>query len=414
MCDMPHYSEDEIIPPDFLNQDFFEKVLQQSENDKLLKITNLNLVPGTKPGDHFASIMFKAIISYTSKGKEIAERSLVIKTVPVEDGLKKDMLQDMPIFDREIDMYTKILPEMKLIMESINDKEEFAPRLIYHSTDPLILIFDDITKYGYEMTEGFFDFANTTKIVKKLAKFHALSFYMNDNKYNHIDVTKYKTLMEGTMLDRAKVFFEGFNQLRDEVINWTGYETIAAKLGTQKETFMKKIEKVYQSNPDPGFNVLCHGDFHIKNMMFIKNGGNINKTMFVDYQMSFWGSPTIDLIYIFYAVGNTDCRRRREEMLSIYHEALSEYLNRLGCLKKPPTLLELNIEMLKRGAAELLLSICFHPFFYLDYTKVDAKEIADPEPEVVNRIRKMMYTNEDLVKVLKEVLPDLLYRGVLA
>uniref|UniRef100_A0A1B0C8D6 CHK kinase-like domain-containing protein n=1 Tax=Lutzomyia longipalpis TaxID=7200 RepID=A0A1B0C8D6_LUTLO len=251
MPDSNHYNKDEINPPDFLNQDFFENVLRESENDKALKITQLKLVPGTKPGDHFASIMFKAIISYTSK----------------EEGIKKDMLKDMPIFDREIDMYTKVLPEMMRVMESIGDKEVLAPRLIYHSTDPPTLIFEDITKLGYEMHNGFFDFTNTVLIIKKLAKFHAVSFYMNDNKYNHIDIAK-----------------------------------------------------------------------------------------------------------------------RRGEILAIYHATLTEYLNRLGCLGKPPSLLELNMEVLKRGAMELLWAVGFLPFLCLDFTKIDMEAIVDPSPEVMETV----------------------------
>ncbi|XP_055695949.1 uncharacterized protein LOC129797409 [Lutzomyia longipalpis] len=409
-----HFNKDEVNPPDFLNQEFFENVLQTSENDKALKITQLKLVPGTKPGDHFASIMFKAIISYTTKGKTIEDRSLVIKTMPVEEGIKRDMLKDMPIFDREIAMYTQVLPEMKRIMESIGDDEVLSPKLIYQSTDPLILIFDDITKHGYEMHYGFYDFDNTVKVLKKLAKYHALSFYMNDNKYNtSIDMQNYATMMSSDMFEKLKVFTEGFTYLADEVKNWPGYEAIAEKLATQNVTFMEKLIQLYQPNQEPKFNVLCHGDFHIKNMMFIKNGQDIDKTMFLDFQISFWGSPAIDLIYVFYAIGNAECRRRRGEILAIYHATLTEYLNRLGCLGKPPSLLELNMEVLKRGAMELLWAVGFLPFLCLDFTKIDMEAIVDPSPEVMGNMRRMMYKNEEIVKILREVLPDLLYKGIL-
>ncbi|XP_055706875.1 uncharacterized protein LOC129803985 [Phlebotomus papatasi] len=409
------FNKDEVNPPDFLNEKFFKDVLSQTEKDEKLTITNLKLVPGTKPGDHFASIMFKAIVSYNTKGKSVSSRSLVIKTMPVESGLKKDMLSDMPIFEREIDMYTKVLPEMKRIMESIGDHEELAPVLVYHSMEPPTLIFDDITKFGYEMHYTFFDFDNTVKVLKKLAKFHALSYYMNDNKYNHTnDLTKYTTMMVDSMMDKLKVFFEGFDYLYEEVKKWPGYERIAELLATQNQTFKKKLLAVYQPNPEPGFNVLCHGDFHMKNMMFIMNGEDIDKTMFLDFQISYWGSPANDLIYVLYAIGGAECRRRRGEILSIYHNTLTEYLNRLGCLRKPPTLLDLNIEMLVRGPMEILWAVCFLAFFHLDFTKIDLEAVVDPSPEAMSKVRKIMYTNEEIVKVLKETLPELFYKGILA
>uniref|UniRef100_A0A7G3AJI2 Putative ecdysteroid kinase n=2 Tax=Lutzomyia longipalpis TaxID=7200 RepID=A0A7G3AJI2_LUTLO len=408
------YNKDEVTPPSFLNHDFFVMVLSKAENDKDLTITELEMKPGTKPGDHFASIMFKAIVSYKTRGTEVLGRSLVVKTVPIEEGLKKDFLTEMPIFTRETDMYTKVLPEMKRIMESIGDDEELAPRLIYHSSDPVVLIFEDISKFGYEMQYDFYNFENTMKIVKKLAKYHALSFFMNDNKYgNKIDFTEYKHVMKDEMIEQMKVFFDGFRYLKDDIKTWPGYEEIGEKIGALEKTFTKNLFKVYEPNPEPGFNVLCHGDFHIRNMMFIKNKDDLEKTMFLDFQICFWGSPAVDLIYILYSIGDTDTRKRRGEMLRIYHEALTEYLNRLGCLKKPPSLLQLNIEMLQRGPMEVFWSTCIFPFFCMDFSKVDMETVFTPSEDNMLEMRKAMYKNQRTVNLLKEVLPDLLYKGIL-
>uniref|UniRef100_A0A1B0C983 Putative ecdysteroid kinase n=1 Tax=Lutzomyia longipalpis TaxID=7200 RepID=A0A1B0C983_LUTLO len=338
------YNKDEVTPPSFLNHDFFVMVLSKAENDKDLTITELEMKPGTKPGDHFASIMFKAIVSYKTRGTEVLGRSLVVKTVPIEEGLKKDFLTEMPIFTRETDMYTKVLPEMKRIMESIGDDEELAPRLIYHSSDPVVLIFEDISKFGYEMQYDFYNFENTMKI--------------------------------------------------DDIKTWPGYEEIGEKIGALEKTFTKNLFKVYEPNPEPGFNVLCHGDFHIRNMMFIKNKDDLEKTMFLDFQICFWGSPAVDLIYILYSIGDTDTRKRRGEMLRIYHEALTEYLNRLGCLKKPPSLLQLNIEMLQRGPMEVFWSTCIFPFFCMDFSKVDMETVFTPSEDNMLEIRKAMYKNQ--------------------
>uniref|UniRef100_A0A1B0C982 CHK kinase-like domain-containing protein n=1 Tax=Lutzomyia longipalpis TaxID=7200 RepID=A0A1B0C982_LUTLO len=300
------YNEDELIPPDFLNQDFILKVLQQEENDEALKIRHFKVIPGTKPGDHFASIMFKAIVSYTTKGKDVSERSLVVKTAPVYDGMKKDALKDMPIFDRETKMYTKVLPEMKRIMESIGDYEKISPRIIYHCDVPSILIFEDISKIGYQMHDDFFDFNNTIKIIKKLAKFHALSFFMNENKEtNNLSLQDYKgVLINEKSLDSMKQFCDGLDVLKDHIRNWPGYEEISEKLSKIAPSFMQDLLQIYKPNPEPGFNVLCHGDFHIKNMMYIMNGQDIDEICFLDFQMCFWAPPSLDFIYILYETGD--------------------------------------------------------------------------------------------------------------
>uniref|UniRef100_A0A1L8DYI8 Putative ecdysteroid kinase n=1 Tax=Nyssomyia neivai TaxID=330878 RepID=A0A1L8DYI8_9DIPT len=409
------YNKDELTPPDFLNEEFFLDVLRGVENDRGLTITNFKMIPGTKPGDHFASIMFKAIISYTSRGKVVLDRSLVVKTMPVEEGMKKEMFEEMPVFDREIDMYTKILPEMGRLMQSIGDHEELAPRLLYHSKSPFILIFEDITKFGYEMHQGFLGFDNTVKIAKKLAKFHALSFYINDNKYaNKLDLPQYEgILLTDKTIEKFQVFCDGLGQMAEVVREWPGFAEIADKVNKIKGTFLRTLINVYKPNPEPRFNVLCHSDFHIKNMMFIKNKEDIDKIFLLDFQMSFWGTPALDVLYLLYAIGNASVRARRGEFVTIYHTAFTEYLNRLGCLRKGPSLLELNIDIMRIAHLEILLGLCFLPFFSLDFTKVDMEAVMEPTPEQMAEMHKMIYKNPEIVSILEEVLPALLYKGVL-
>ncbi|GAB0087171.1 LOC111597534 [Sergentomyia squamirostris] len=402
----------ELNPPDFLNRDFFEKVLQSDESDKALKINKFDIIPASKPGEHIASIMFKAIIDYTSRGKKVTGRRLIVKTTPVEEGVRKDLLKEHPLFDRETDMYTKVLPEMKKIMKSIGDDEEMAAKIVYFGKDPVVIILEDVTMSGYSMDPGLQNFDNTIKILKKLAKFHAISFYMNDNKYAQIlDLTKYEAVISEDFMKNFQVFFEGFESLKEQVDKWPGYEKVSKTLIDLNTKFPERLAKVYKSNPD--YSILCHGDFHVKNMMFIKNGESIEKTMFLDYQLSFWGSPAIDLIYVIYAIADDEALARRGELLFTYHASFCEYLTRLGCLKKPPSLLDLNKEILDKGAAELLLGICCLPFFRMDISKMDLAAFADPTRDAMTAMRRMTYSDEKIVKMLEIVLPDLLHRGIL-
>lgn len=220
--------------------------------------------------------------------------------------------------------------------------------------------------------------------------------------------------MNDDMMERFKTFFGGFPIFKDIVAKWAGFEKIAEKIGEQEHKFMKNLMKGYEPNPEPGFNVLCHGDFHIKNMMFLKNGADIEKTMFLDFQICFWGSPAVDLYYVLYSIGDAETRKRRGEILHIYHNALTDYLERLGCMKKPPTLLDLNIQMLERGILEIMWSMCLLPFFCLDFTKVTMDDMIEPTAESMAHMRRMMYENPFVLDTVREALPDLFYKGILA
>lgn len=83
---------------------------------------NYEIRPGSKAGDHYASIMFKIIATYGTKGTIVNERRFIYKTVPEAEGMKKDMLEQLPAFKNEISMYTKTLPAMEEILKKHGEK----------------------------------------------------------------------------------------------------------------------------------------------------------------------------------------------------------------------------------------------------------------------------------------------------
>lgn len=88
----------------------------------LSQLINYDIKPGSKAGDHYASIMFKITASYGSRGQIIADRRFIFKTVPEAEGLKKEWLENSPAFKNEILMYTKTLPAMESILKEHGEK----------------------------------------------------------------------------------------------------------------------------------------------------------------------------------------------------------------------------------------------------------------------------------------------------
>lgn len=78
--------------------------------------------PGSSAGDHYASVMFKVIVSYETKGRTVTDRRFILKTMP-DAGEKKEFLKDFPVFAKEIHMYTKTLPVMEKILTQHGDKK---------------------------------------------------------------------------------------------------------------------------------------------------------------------------------------------------------------------------------------------------------------------------------------------------
>lgn len=124
---------------------------------------------------------------------------------------------------------------------------------------------------------------------------------------------------------------------------------------------------------DPNeFNVLLHGDLWANNIMFQHDeNGHPKEVIFVDLQLSRYASPMQDLMYFIFS--STDISIKVDEfhsLLKFYHRELVKNLTLLKYPKELPTLMDLNITLLKRGfygnvkfskPFELVLYVCLIP-----------------------------------------------------
>lgn len=174
-----NYNADELEAPKWLNAEFFRDVLSNSEKEPTLKISDVQMSPATVKGDHFASIMFRAKISYeTPKGKLF--KSLIVKTMPEQEGHKKDMLSNSHIFETEIGMYTKALPKFQEILRKSGDNTRLCVPCLYHSLEPRqIMIFEDLCEEGYTVIRNRGGTIEELKAAySKLAKMQAVSYHI--------------------------------------------------------------------------------------------------------------------------------------------------------------------------------------------------------------------------------------------
>ena len=143
-----------------------------------MKIDEFVITPGSNVGDHFASIMFRAKIKYTGKEGN-GEKSILIKTTPVEEGLKKELL-DFDLFATEIQMYSEVVPKMEKLLKSVGENFQMGPKLLYHATNPYILVFEDLKELDYTMKLKQMNYEDASLIYGRLAKWHAAVFHLQE------------------------------------------------------------------------------------------------------------------------------------------------------------------------------------------------------------------------------------------
>lgn len=178
------YNEDELVSPDWMNKEFFEKVLRYHEKDSVLVVSDYQIAPASKKGDHFASVMYRININYrSSKSDKPKNISIILKTEPYIEGVKMDLVKKVNLFDCEIKMYSETLPEIQKLINMTGDNRILHPSLIYHAWDPApLIIFEDVSPQGYETCKDFGVNYDLSKLAfHRLGQIHAASMVLHEN-----------------------------------------------------------------------------------------------------------------------------------------------------------------------------------------------------------------------------------------
>jgi len=82
------------------------------------------------------------------------------------------------------------------------------------------------------------------------------------------------------------------------------------------------------------FKTFCHGDPWFNNMMYKykDNQSTPEEAVLIDYQMSSYSAPALDLVYFLASSTVGDLRKKyKEHILTLYHTTLMTSLDRLSC-----------------------------------------------------------------------------------
>ncbi|KAH8267616.1 hypothetical protein KR018_005526 [Drosophila ironensis] len=343
--DNTDFNDDELVPPEWLNAAFIAGVLRGHLDEPGIEVLDVAFSPATAKGDHYASIMFRATVRYSTPEPRTGEatKSLIVKTMPEEEGHKKDMLGGSPIFQTEVGMYTKALPEFERILHQAGDPTKLYVDCIYHSMEPhQVIIFEDLVEMGYFVPR---DRDATLEEVKraylKLAKWHAASVKVLNEQPQLLKgfvhgLFEMPHVMQEPFMKTGMVFFVQLLNREPELKKYASYfESI-------EKDFLERLVNEWQQfreNPknDP-YTVLCHGDLHLRNMMFKYEKESFEDCMLLDFQISNLFPLIIDLIYSTYMLMDPEYRWHNwEELINYYYSNFEDVLRKIGYKGEMPT-----------------------------------------------------------------------------
>ena len=156
----------------------------------------------------------------------------------------------------------------------------YTCRLIYQSNEPApVIVLEDLSVHGFNaIDKPPVDFEESKRIVRRLAKFHAANVFIADERIE--DYSEFNEFVFQNAIIANLIFGQGIGGFTDVAREWEGYEKYIPKLERLKETYQDSFKNIYKKN-DNGFNVLNHGDFHTRNMLFKHNHAGAIEDMYL-------------------------------------------------------------------------------------------------------------------------------------
>ncbi|EDS34163.1 Juvenile hormone-inducible protein [Culex quinquefasciatus] len=388
----------------FVNSLFLTNLIQTQYGETEVKIKTYDVEPATAEiNDPYArSSMNRILVKYVSKENPSENVITFVAKIKPSEGNLVEEFKKSDVFDKEIIIYKNILPKLVAVISKLGGAVELAPQLIYSSDVPSnLMVLEDLTVRGYsvENQQLGLNLEQSKMAIEKMAFMHAASVVLLAE--SPADFARFaKGTFHADHKDKLGYFSNALATVAESASELGINSAVAGKLKTLPAKAIQKAIDAYGSDFQ-GLKVLNHGDFWTNNVMYKYNNNELIDAIFVDFQNCVVGSPIIDLVYFLTSSPSYEVlEQSRDELIYVYHETLSLLLQRLDYKKSIPSLVDLQVELLKHGALEVILSLTTAPFLrtknaqntpamqptlYKDEQKVDLKPVLKAHAGQINQ-----------------------------
>ncbi|XP_016952783.1 uncharacterized protein LOC108026373 [Drosophila biarmipes] len=408
-----------LIIPDWINEKYFEEVLAKDEPDHA-KVLKFNVVAAIPPGENFTSTMLRVYIKLQMKDGSVKTKTYIFKTMLPEERGGSD-INEFGLFPKEAKMYETYLPAFEALYKAVGWDLQLAPKCLHteERNGDIHFIFEDLSVRRFknvDRTKGL-DMEHMTKALHKLAEYHAASAV-----YEELHGPYPSEFNEGFVKRDVKKFLvDGFktkeNTYKKAMLSWgmKDAEKYIKDFPTAEQYWAQALSTL-EADPTT-FNVLNHGDFWTSNLMssYLPDG-SVDKLILIDFQITTWASPAVDLLFFLTLSPAKDLRIKEfDHFVRIYWERLVECLKVLKLKKPLPKLRDLQSSMYdKHYSFYAFFSIVNHlPIILFPTDKDSNLHNMTAETEEGESLRVRLLSNPAFGSIMKELYPFLYNRGIL-
>ncbi|XP_067639105.1 uncharacterized protein [Eurosta solidaginis] len=410
------YSKDIEDPPEYIDlnfiKDFTENALRQTD----LKILKAHIKMGSAVGDNFCSRVYRAKIQYElPNSPKHNELSVFVKCMPPIVGVS--FLNELQFFAKEKITFEEILPKLSLFLEQ---DERFSGR-IYHSLKRPVncLAFEDLNVSGFQMAsrESGLDEKHARLVMKRIGQFHAISMHLARKdpfipKFYEFGFLSRHAIKPGSFLYG---YIEGTAKALYKLISrWPEYSKIAEKVRRYNENLHENLVQAQALRSDDHFWVLNHGDLWVNNLLFrYADNNQVTDCAFIDFQMTYWGSPGVDLNYFLYTSIQFDVlKNKREELLKVYYSNLLAKLEELN-YKPLPSFQQLLDEVRRRASYGFMAHYAIHPMIIQDKSTAGDSSLDNlADKDFAEKKNDQIFSSKQLEVTLRYTLKEFEKMGV--
>lgn len=301
---------------------------------------------GSNTGDGFLGDLLRFKIN-GKQNNTLSTLSLICKFPPTNPQRRVEFNTDIT-FGREILLYDYVLPYfVEFQNESgLTESDGFYsfPKCYGTILDDKpngdhAIVLEDLLVSHYYMWDKLknIDYDRAKLVLIELGKLHAVSFAIRDKNPEKLSEIRSKTFNAYHKLaysSPAAIEFLNTN-IKKAVDALEPHETkLIAKLEAVKgNNSSDVIDQVFSNTTPEPFGVLVHGDLWNNNVMYQNDEKDEpSKLMFIDWQLSQFGSPTLDVAHYIFCSLDEDIRSKHyHDFVGCYYNSLSQTLKKFGC-----------------------------------------------------------------------------------
>ncbi|XP_039967038.1 uncharacterized protein LOC120779001 [Bactrocera tryoni] len=312
----------------------------------------LSVQPIGGPGENSYGSVLKVRLTPTSAPTKSAAFHTILKIAPTSPARRTHMrVKDM--YTREVFMYANVFSEFNALHvphAAGVTRAQFsaAPQMLYASLkdDTEFIIFEDLTAADFAINSrtNLPTYDLVVCAFRALAQLHAMSFVLQARQPAHfaalvaqMDDNLFTPDMEEVSVEFGKKYVRRTRHLLEADLKLSGEDTPEMREVLQA---LHKIEDNFQGiclDAVDGaayapYSVICHGDFWNNNILYKFDSNNKQrntaiKAKLIDFQISRYSPPILDLVHYLYACTEKPLRDAHfNEFMQIYYDTLAQFI----------------------------------------------------------------------------------------